>query len=174
MSVLAALKLTDEDVVLNPFGNSPMQRFASSRDELSHISGPNWRPRLVLNSRQTEINTHTGTVLLLGRSGTGKTKYLSERMASDRERDTRDTKDVAGAPDAHNPPRQLFVCRSLALRDLVKCFQEERSGVENLSQVSFLTLDKVRGHILGTYSLLASYPYFLTSTPLSTVPVAYE
>ena len=55
-----------------------------------------------------------GTVLLLGRSGTGKTVCLCERMAADR----------AQAAEAGGPAvRQLFVARNRRLCELVRGIQ---------------------------------------------------
>ncbi|KAJ1385042.1 P-loop containing nucleoside triphosphate hydrolase protein, partial [Ochromonadaceae sp. CCMP2298] len=74
---------------------------------------------LRLSKREREVNLAVGTVLLLGRSGTGKTVCLCNRMTSDRQT---------------NPfPSQLFVCRSRRLRDSVQRYQRDYGNLDGES-----------------------------------------
>ena len=45
-----------------------------------------WKPEFELSERQREINDLPGSVLLLARSGTGKSVCVSDKMYSDRMR----------------------------------------------------------------------------------------
>ena len=60
-----------------------MKLFEAKADEFPASSVSKWNPPLLLSAKQREINSQKGSVLLLGRSGTGKTYYLVNRMQSD-------------------------------------------------------------------------------------------
>jgi hypothetical protein len=79
---------------------------------------------------QTIINDYAGSVLVFGRSGTGKTVCLSDRMRSDRKR--------ANADGSASPLRQLFVCRSPLLKKMVTEMQREEGLSTGLVNVHFL------------------------------------
>ena len=111
---------------------------------------------------QRELNQLNGTVMVLGRSGTGKTLCLNERMTRDRHIDAggeatkRGGGDVQGSSATHNNNKsnnnsnnmtQLFVSRGRRLRELVRSLQiqsccGERSHEEQLALTDFLTLEQ--------------------------------
>ena len=78
-------------------------------DEFEKLNDPTWKPRLHLTTRERQVVETSGTVLLLGRSGTGKTCVIGNRMDYDRQR--------AGDDTCFS---QLFVARSKGLCDYVK------------------------------------------------------
>jgi hypothetical protein len=63
-----------------------------------------------LTKKEKEINDEFGSVLIFGRSGTGKTICLSDRLRQDAER--------------NSELRQLFVARSTSLCKLVYAYQQ--------------------------------------------------
>eukprot|EP00597_Dinobryon_sp_UTEXLB2267_P010567 CAMPEP_0170100792 /NCGR_PEP_ID=MMETSP0020_2-20130122/1864_1 /TAXON_ID=98059 /ORGANISM="Dinobryon sp., Strain UTEXLB2267" /LENGTH=664 /DNA_ID=CAMNT_0010323745 /DNA_START=228 /DNA_END=2219 /DNA_ORIENTATION=- len=127
------LQLADEDELLNPFRNTPMKLFVTSREEVASLSaGSEWRPPLLLSRKQKEINSQLGTVLLLGRSGTGKTKYLADRMVSDA---------CASAPRGEQFG-QLFVSRTVGVCELVKFLYKDGEGSSRSNRVDFFTLER--------------------------------
>ncbi len=87
------------------------------RDELSlipkatHIKLP-----LRLTASENSVNAQQGTVLLLGRSGTGKTVCLCNRMTSDRRR-----LQAAIVRRSDRIVQQLFVCRRCTTAYLSVC-----------------------------------------------------
>ncbi len=94
-----ALQMSEDDVLLNLIGNVPLKLSIASLSELTLIAELGWKPLPRLSNAQKEIDGQSWTVLLLGRSGTGKTLCLSERMTLNTER----------APDGIS---QLFVSSS--------------------------------------------------------------
>ena len=65
-------QMSEEDVLLDPMGNTPLKIFVTRRSELPLLSQSDWSPPLLLNRRERDVCEQEGTVLLLGRSGTGK------------------------------------------------------------------------------------------------------
>lgn len=104
------LLLAEDALLLDPVGNSPLKIFRARRDELSlmpkatHIKLP-----LRLTACENSVNAQQGTVLLLGRSGTGKTVCLCNRMTSDRRQ-----LQAAIVRGSDRNVQQLFVCRRCA------------------------------------------------------------
>mmetsp|Transcript_31441 Transcript_31441/g.75852 ORF Transcript_31441/g.75852 Transcript_31441/m.75852 type:complete len:2512 (-) Transcript_31441:67-7602(-) len=73
-------------IVLDPMGNVPMKVFEfGGIDEIGQVAQDNWTPRLKLTDEERGVVETTGTVLLLGRSGTGKTVCILSRMDYDRQ-----------------------------------------------------------------------------------------
>ena len=66
-----SLVLCEDDVLLDPKGNAPLKTYVTSRSELGAMGGGQWRPALRLSRVEEEVCEQRGTVLLLGRSGTG-------------------------------------------------------------------------------------------------------
>jgi hypothetical protein len=133
--------LSKDTTLLDPVGNSPLKIYMASRFELPEIQNKKTRMPLRLSTHEKEVNGQGGTVLLLGRSGTGKTVCLCNRMTSDRItlRNGNDTKDKCIS--------QLFVCRSFRLMESVKRYQQDYcyagSGDNtNFSPADFFTIDK--------------------------------
>lgn len=60
-----------KEIVLDPLGNVPMKRYEVKFDDVGDISKKEWNPGLVLTEEEREVVETKGTVLLLGRSGTG-------------------------------------------------------------------------------------------------------
>ncbi|KAJ1399137.1 hypothetical protein B484DRAFT_250323 [Ochromonadaceae sp. CCMP2298] len=111
------VELGEDESLLDPDGNAPLKTYTlvSCSDSGGGGSRGGKLP-LRLSKREREVNLAVGTVLLLGRSGTGKTVCLCNRMANDRQ---------------FNPvSSQLFVCRSRRLRDSVQRYQREDANLE--------------------------------------------
>jgi hypothetical protein len=130
IGVEAVLQLTEDDVSTDPFSNALLRLYTVPSQDIPRLKD-GYKPKLVFNNKQLEINSRTGTVLVLGRSGTGKTRYLSARMQSDRD----------------NPlvTNQLFVARSQRLCELMKVYYQADQSSEDTwrdQQVDIMTFDK--------------------------------
>jgi hypothetical protein len=99
----------EDTVVLDPLGDTPLKLFEVHPNEIEKLRDPKWKPRLYLTPREREVVETTGTVLLLGRSGTGKTCIICNRMDYDRQR-----------AEGQTEFSQLFVARSQRLCEYVK------------------------------------------------------
>mmetsp|Transcript_29648 Transcript_29648/g.81504 ORF Transcript_29648/g.81504 Transcript_29648/m.81504 type:complete len:2695 (-) Transcript_29648:60-8144(-) len=98
-----------DSIVLDPFGNTPMKLYEVTFDEVDQIMDRSWSPPLHLTPEEQTIVQTPGTVLLLGRSGTGKTVCICNRM------------DYDWRVHKGNPTfSQLFVARSAKLRNFVR------------------------------------------------------
>ena len=73
-------------VTLDPLAHAPMRVYAVQHDQLRRLLSPDWKPLLALAADQREIVNHTasGALLILGRSGTGKTVCIAASMQRDR------------------------------------------------------------------------------------------
>jgi hypothetical protein len=98
-----------ETVVLNPFGNTPMKLYVVSADRVPELANVAWTPPLHLTPEERNVVESVGTTLLLGRSGTGKTVCLCNKIDLDRQ--------LVAANEGF---AQLFVARSHRLWRLVK------------------------------------------------------
>lgn len=148
----AFLQIDEDAILLDPIGNTPLRIYATSRRELSKLSQnyTEWQPVLRLSRREREISEIAGTVLLIGRSGTGKTLTLCERMI-------RDKVLLSSISDEWIGASQLFVCRSKRLCEVVKscvtkqsAFSTTNSNKESFQdsvQADFMTLDKFIRHM---------------------------
>jgi len=96
-------------IMLDPLGDTPLKLYEVNTNEIEKMSDPTWKPRLYLTARERQVVETGGTVLLLGRSGTGKTCVIGNRMDYDRQRVREDSSFS-----------QLFVARSQRLCDYVK------------------------------------------------------
>jgi len=74
---LNSRKAIKYDAILDPFGNTPMKVFEVSVDSIDEMASESWVPRLRLTKEERDIVETRGTVLLLGRSGTGKTVCIA-------------------------------------------------------------------------------------------------
>jgi len=79
-----SLVLSDDSVLLHPSRNVPLKTYVAQASELSLLRSAGWRAPLRLNKRELAVRVRSGSTLLLGRSGTGKTQLLVERMVHDR------------------------------------------------------------------------------------------
>lgn len=64
-------KIGSDKVFLDPFSDTPLKIYALPRDEIKKLDSSQWKPRLHLTKQVKSIVEMQGTVLLLGRSGTG-------------------------------------------------------------------------------------------------------
>uniref|UniRef100_A0A7S3MCI7 DNA helicase n=1 Tax=Spumella elongata TaxID=89044 RepID=A0A7S3MCI7_9STRA len=133
------LHLPEDAVMLDPQGNIPLKIFPVP--DLSELSAEHWRAPLRLNKLEQSVRKQTGAVLLLGRSGTGKTLCLMDRMHHDRmqlQRTGSVTKVLSGSGGSGaasedsasgvRRPTQLFVARSLQLCELVRRYQQSNAN----------------------------------------------
>ncbi|KAJ1437479.1 hypothetical protein B484DRAFT_392733, partial [Ochromonadaceae sp. CCMP2298] len=120
-----SVELGEDESLLDPVGNAPLKTYtldlqAQAQAHSSSVGGSGSssgkKLPLRLSRREREVNLAVGTVLLLGRSGTGKTVCLCNRMASDRQ--------------ANPVSSQLFVCRSRRLRDSVQRYQWDYGNLD--------------------------------------------
>jgi len=118
------------EVKLDPIGNVPLKLYDVSFDNVNDIVEESWTPQMHLTPEERDVVETTGTVLLLGRSGTGKTVCICNRMEYDRVRFA----DKAGFS-------QLFVSRS---RQLCRYVMDV---VGNHERSSFTTFDKLVSQI---------------------------
>ena len=63
-------------VKLDPIGNVPLKLYDVNFDSVNDIVDESWTPPMHLTQEESDVVHATGTVLLLGRSGTGKTGEL--------------------------------------------------------------------------------------------------
>ena len=122
------LSLEIDSVLLDLSSNVPLKLYQFSKHELDQlVSGDtNWVPDLRMSGDESEIIHTDGTVCVLGRSGTGKTICISNRMAKDRQ-----------AHSYKQEFRQLFVARSRHITRMVREMQKATSTEEQLHGRSF-------------------------------------
>lgn len=87
--------------MLDPIQDVPLKLHQIPRSDIRNLAQPNWVPPLRLTPEEQSVVEKDGTVLLLGRSGTGKTLCIANRIVLARE-------SHGNTPDF----RQLFVARS--------------------------------------------------------------
>lgn len=73
-----------KEVLLDVFGNTPMKIYDVNLTSIDEITRKEWTPKLHLTDEEREIVEGDGTVLVLGRSGTGKVSIdtVSEEQLS--------------------------------------------------------------------------------------------
>lgn len=114
----------EPEMLADPIANVPLKIHSvdvGSFNRLVHDSS--WTPPLRLTELEREIVERPGAVLLLGRSGTGKTLCVCSRMAYDRQAHS------VSAKSRIEPLRQLFVARTQRLCDYVSALQS-RMGMD--------------------------------------------
>ena len=113
--------------MLDALGNVPMKLYDVTKDHMDDIiSNPSWKPQMHLTEEERSVVEAKGTVLLLGRSGTGKTICISNRIEYDRQ--------ILG----HNVNfSQLFVARSSRLCKYVE------GAVGTNKNTSFITFNEL-------------------------------
>jgi hypothetical protein len=122
------LQLDNENRILaDPMGDAPLKLHLLYREDIRKLTSKEWKPRLHLTAEEIKVVEKDGTVLLLGRSGTGKTICIANRMDRDRERDSNAT--------------QLFVARSRRICRYVRSLVEESSTQSK--QVQYLTFARL-------------------------------
>jgi hypothetical protein len=120
-------------------------------DELDKLVDDPWRPPLHLTDSERDVVESSGTTLLLGRSGTGKTVCICNRM------------DYDCFMGGNRPGfSQLFVARSRRLRDDVESVVGEGSEASTKSEfTTFLSL--VQKLEQSVRSIIKDLPVFLPS-----------
>eukprot|EP00985_Skeletonema_marinoi_P014014 scaffold7020_cov141-Skeletonema_marinoi.AAC.9 len=93
------------EVLLDIVGNVPLKIYDVSFNTISEITKDSWTPQLHLTEEERDIVEAEGTVLVLARSGTGKTVCICNRIEYDRQ-------SRAGRDPTFT---QLFVARSVRL-----------------------------------------------------------
>eukprot|EP00984_Skeletonema_dohrnii_P030927 scaffold22810_cov103-Skeletonema_dohrnii-CCMP3373.AAC.1 len=122
------------NVLLDIFGNVPLKVYDVNFNSINEITKESWTPQLHLTDEERDIVEAKGTVLVLGRSGTGKTICISSSIEFDRQ-----------STAAHDPSfTQLFVARSVRLCRYV----EGAVGEDN--RTSFLTYARLLNDIEST------------------------
>jgi hypothetical protein len=99
-------------------------------ENVADIQKADWSPRLHLTREEREVVEAPGTVLLLGRSGTGKTVCICNRMHYDQQR-------AYGRPLS-----QLFVARSPSLCGYVERVVKSTGSSDKVSS-SFMNYEKL-------------------------------
>jgi DNA replication protein DnaC len=61
-----------KEILLDPLGNVPLKRYEVTLNNINKLSTVEWKSSLVLTEEERDVVETKGTVLLLGRSGTGK------------------------------------------------------------------------------------------------------
>ena len=126
--------LRHDQVMLDPFGDVPLKLFALRYEDLPRMSSSSWLPPLYLTTEERKIVELEGTILLLGRSGTGKTVCICNRIDHDRH-----------LHEGNPTFSQLFVARSQRIcayvSDTVGSFGNvDESGANLLNFMTFKTL----------------------------------
>jgi hypothetical protein len=125
------IELTDESVLLDPRKNVPLALYRLPSDEIPMLqnSAVSWTPKLRMTGPESAVIEKQGTVLVLGRSGTGKTLCICNRMSRDRH--------LSAVPGL----KQCFVARSKKVRELMRSLQERYCSDEDLSRSRFLKFE---------------------------------
>jgi hypothetical protein len=123
---------TTGGAVLNPQGNRAWKIYSILWDELPHLKNLHWEPPLRMSSEEQNIMNAENGVLLLGRSGTGKTICVMNRMDRDEQRATDQQK-----------LDQLFVARSRKLCSFVRRYRQKRPSASMHHTALFETYARV-------------------------------
>ena len=73
-----------DQVFLDPLANSPLKIWEVQSGSIERLKEEGWEPKLRLTSTEEQVIESMETVLLLGRSGTGKTICIANKMQADR------------------------------------------------------------------------------------------
>jgi hypothetical protein len=122
-------------ILLDPLGDTPLKLYKLHREDLNKLITGTWQPPLYLTPEENMIVKKEGTVLLLGRSGTGKTICICNRISHDRH-------EAEGDPHF----KQLFVARSRGICKYVKesvGHEHSEDGGEGQNRTSFWTFLKL-------------------------------
>jgi hypothetical protein len=121
-----------DQLFLDPLANSPLKIWEVESGNMQRLKEDGWEPKLRLTSKEEQVIESMETVLLLGRSGTGKTICIANKMQADRR----------VAPGTS----QLFVARSRRICHLVSSLQG--------SGASALALDSCNMHLLTLHEVI--------------------
>jgi hypothetical protein len=136
--VLDVASRKEPEMLVDPSSNVPLKIYALPISKLNKLADdPLWVPPVKLTQEEKNIVRHAGTgdgaVLLLGRSGTGKTLCITSRMAHDR----------------HISPKrlqQLFIARNTRLCEAVRLLQVKAG--EDVSAARFTRPEQIMSEIL--------------------------
>lgn len=123
---LAHQSTQKDEILLDVFGNIPLKLYEVKFHSIQDIKKDSWTPKLHLTEEERDVVEAEGTVLVLGRSGTGKTVCICNRIEYDRQRYGQDP-----------TFSQLFVARSKRLCKYVS----ETAGMHEHS--SFQTFEEM-------------------------------
>lgn len=141
---------TKHTVLLDALGNVPMKVYDVSYQNIDEIATDSWTPKMHLTKEEQEIVEAKGTVLLLGRSGTGKTVCIINRMEFDRY--------ISGNESNFS---QLFVSRSSRLCRYVE------TAVGGSDTSTFTTFDKLLHQLDSALPPINTKKSFLPSRRVS-------
>jgi ankyrin repeat protein len=128
----------EPEVLVEPSANVPLKIHTVHHTLLGQlVSDSTWTPPLKLTATEEEIVNRDGSVLLLGRSGTGKTLCVCNRMARDRQRFGKEL-------------RQLFVARTQRLCDYVQALQQKAG--EDVQSARFIRMDTMVSELAETHA----------------------
>jgi hypothetical protein len=138
-----------EQVLLDPLANCPLKIWELQSGNVQRLKEEGWEPKLSLTSKEEQVIESMETVLLLGRSGTGKTICIANKMQADR----------CVAPGMS----QLFVARSSRICSLVASLQGQGSSAgvqaQDSSNMHLLTLHEVIHNIATALGLADKKPW---------------
>ena len=134
-----------DQVFLDPLANSPLKIWELQSGNVQRLKEEGWEPKLRLTSKEEQVIESMETVLLLGRSGTGKTICIANKMQADRR--------VAAGTS------QLFVARSPRICLLVASLQGNGTGVQAKDSMHFLTLHEVIHKVVSALGLADKKPW---------------
>ena len=135
----------EHEIFLDPLGNVPLKVYDIGTEDIDKIAKEDWTPALHLTEEERDVVETVGSVLLLGRSGTGKTICICNRMEFDRQKFVKD-----------ESFSQLFVARSPRLCTYVKTNIGEYRGCEfaTFSQI----LDEIETQLPKVHSIRDEFP----------------
>ena len=96
-------------------------QYVAATEDLPKLCDKKWRPPLRLTESELSVSRHRGSVLLVGRSGTGKTVCICDRMIQDR-----------NSNEGTNTIRQLFLCKSKPLCEFVKRYVKQHCSMSSV------------------------------------------
>ena len=73
LSSSSSKTIAKREVLLDALGNVPLKLYDVNFDNIDDIATTSWTPQMSLTDEERKVVEAKGTVLLLGRSGTGKT-----------------------------------------------------------------------------------------------------
>jgi hypothetical protein len=125
--------VVEPEMLVEPTANVPLRIYTVSTLALGTLAQDvrdlSWTPPLKLTQQEDDIVDKEGAVLLLGRSGTGKTLCVLQRMSRDRQKH-----------GAHL--RQLFVACTQRLCDSVQAMQQHFDGDTHTTFITVTDLVK--------------------------------
>jgi len=108
-----ALVIERDQLLPDPLANTPLKIWElTCADDIQKLKEEGWEPPLRLTPQEEDVIKHMGTVLVEGRSGTGKTICIANKMSFDR-------RQQSGC--SHG--QQLFVARSRRICHFVGTLQ---------------------------------------------------